>query len=162
MFIWGSNPHPSARSCRGVAQLVAHTAGGREVASSSLVTPTIQSLFSISRFTKSVRLLNLRLCASKEAFKSCHPDQVGIIANSKHYQISKITELATLRQQRSLQVLSPRPRAYRKWYFLVTNISGDCSQFSSLKCMIALVEVAMVDALHEDFSTIGLIGQRPT
>ncbi len=40
MFIWGSNPHPSASSCRGVAQLVAHTAGGREVASSSLVTPT--------------------------------------------------------------------------------------------------------------------------
>ncbi len=70
MFIWGSNPHPSARSYRGVAQLVAHTAGGREVASSSLVTPT-KSLF----FTKSVRLLNLRLCASKEAFKSCHPDQ---------------------------------------------------------------------------------------
>lgn len=32
------------------------------------------------------------------------------------------------------------------------------SQFSSLKCMVALVEVAMVDALHEDFLTIGLIG----
>ena len=31
------------RRCRGVAQLVARTAGGREVASSSLVTPTIES-----------------------------------------------------------------------------------------------------------------------
>lgn len=32
------------------------------------------------------------------------------------------------------------------------------SQFSSLKCVVALVEVAMVDALHEDFPTIDLIG----
>ena len=71
MFIWGSNPHPSARSCRGVAQLVAHTAGGREVASSSLVTPT--KLVIIGEiFIKSVEAKNLRLCASKEAFKSCH------------------------------------------------------------------------------------------
>lgn len=31
------------RRCRGVAQLAARTAGGREVASSSLVTPTIES-----------------------------------------------------------------------------------------------------------------------
>lgn len=31
-------------------------------------------------------------------------------------------------------------------------------QFSSLKRMVALVEVAMVDAFHEDFPTIGLIG----
>lgn len=30
-------------------------------------------------------------------------------------------------------------------------------QFSSLKCMVALVEVAMVDAFHEDFPTISLI-----
>ena len=33
------SPHPSAKR-RGVAQLVARTAGGREVASSSLVIPT--------------------------------------------------------------------------------------------------------------------------
>ncbi|MDN5275334.1 MAG: hypothetical protein JWP06_1235 [Candidatus Saccharibacteria bacterium] len=32
---------------RGVAQLVARTAGGREVASSSLVTPTIQKEYKI-------------------------------------------------------------------------------------------------------------------
>ena len=75
MFIWGSNPHPSARSCRGVAQLVAHTAGGREVASSSLVTPTKLVIIIGEIFIKSVEAKNLRLCASKEAFKSCHPDQ---------------------------------------------------------------------------------------
>lgn len=31
-------------------------------------------------------------------------------------------------------------------------------QFSSLKCVVALVEVAMIEAFHEDFPTIGLIG----
>ena len=75
MFIWGSNPHPSASSCRGVAQLVAHTAGGREVASSSLVTPTKLVIIIGEIFIKSVEVKNLRLCASKEAFKSCHPNQ---------------------------------------------------------------------------------------
>ena len=74
MFIWGSNPHPSARSCRGVAQLVAHTAGGREVASSSLVTPT--KLVIIGEiFIKSVEVKNLRLCVSKEAFEPCRAYQ---------------------------------------------------------------------------------------
>ena len=79
MFIWGSNPHPSARSCRGVAQLVAHTAGGCEVASSSLVTPTKLVIIIGEIFIKSVEAKNLRLCVSKEAFKSCHPDQELIL-----------------------------------------------------------------------------------
>ena len=85
MFIWGSNPHPSASSCRGVAQLVAHTAGGREVASSSLVTPTKIDHYNWQNITRSVGIKNLRLCASKEAFKSCHPDQIS------HYFVDDIT-----------------------------------------------------------------------
>ncbi len=35
---------PGFKVCRGVAQLVARTAGGREVASSSLVIPTMSLL----------------------------------------------------------------------------------------------------------------------
>ena len=87
MFIWGSHPHPSARSRRGVAQLVAHTAGGREVASSSLVTPT-KSLLKMM-FPGRVRPVadspSPEPTADEGKFKSCHPDQVGIIVNSKHY-----------------------------------------------------------------------------
>ena len=79
MFIWGSNPHPSASSCRGVAQLVAHTAGGREVASSSLVTPTKLVIISWMILPSRVRPVadspSPEPTADEGKFKSCHPDQ---------------------------------------------------------------------------------------
>ena len=90
MFIWGSNPHPSASSCRGVAQLVAHTAGGREVASSSLVTPTklviISWMILPSRVRSVADSLSPEPTADEGKFKSCHPDQVS------HYFVDDIAQ----------------------------------------------------------------------
>ena len=86
---------------------------------------------------------------------------MGIRTPDKHHCLYTLSKRAPSTTRTPLRKRCNPILAYLYLLMLVlcpVAVSYIFSQFSSLKCMVALVEVAMVDAFHEDFLTIGLIG----